>query len=194
MKKSSQLVIRFLAIILLFTACANDDNGTTPINETENKLIFDGVTYPISKAVSYTEARPSTQDYFFDITFLTENTEIGTTEDFRGDGTVFSFSFINQTNTFLSNGEYMIPSNSSEELFDIYFCELFIEYDFAPSLGNSSYDFSTQEGYYDVTQNATVLINRTESTYAIIGSGVTDDGRSFSLQFSGTLEIDPDSE
>lgn len=194
MKKSSQLVIHFLAIILLFASCASDDNGTTPTNETENKLIFDGIAYPISKAVSYTEARPSTQDYFFDITFLTENTEIGTTEDFRGDGTVFSFSFINQTNTFLSNGEYMIPTTSSEELFDIYFCDLFIEYDFAPSLGNSSYDFSTQEGYYDVTQNATILINRMESTYTIIGSGVTDDGRSFSLQFSGTLEIDPDSE
>ncbi len=194
MKKSSQLVIRFLAIILLFASCANDDNGTTPTNETENKLIFNNVEYPISKAVSYTESRPSTQDYFFDITFLTENTEIGTTEDFRGNGTIFSFSFINQTNTFLSNGEYMIPTTSSEELFDIYFCELFIDYDFAPSQGNPSYDHSTQEGYYDVTQNATVVINRTESTYTIIGSGVTDDGQTFSLQFSGTLEVDPDSE
>lgn len=194
MKKSLKLIMCFLAIILVFSSCESDDNDSVTPSETLNKLIFDGVEYPITKAVSYTEFRPSTQDYFFDITFLTENTEIGTTEDFRGNGTVFSFSFINQTNDFLSNGEYMIPTSSSEELFDIYFCDLFIAYDFAPSLGDSSYDFSTQEGYYEVTQNVTVVVNRMESTYAIIGSGVTNDGQTFSLLFSGTLEIDPDSE
>ncbi|WP_298418529.1 hypothetical protein [uncultured Kordia sp.] len=194
MKKSLRLLIYFTAIILLLPACKSDDDTSTSPIDSAGKLIFDGVEYAIAKAVSYTEARPSTQDYFFDITFLTANTEIGINEDFRGDGTVFSFSFINETNTFLSNGEYMIPTSSTENVFDIYFCELFIDYDFAPSLGSFSYDFSAQVGYYDVTQNATVLINRTESTYAIIGSGVTDDGRSFSLQYAGTLEVDPDSE
>lgn len=193
MKKSLRILVYCFTVILFVSSCESDDNTTNP-SQPENKMIFDGVEYPIAKAVSYTELRPSTQDYFFDITFLTANTEIGTTEDFRGNGTIFDIAFINETNTFLSSGQYEIAPFPASNYFDIYYCELFVDYDFTPALGNISYDFSLQEGYYDVTQNIIVLVSRNESTYTITGAGVTDDGRTFSLQFTGTLEVDPDSE
>lgn len=181
-----------LAASVLSFSCKSDDNSNTTPTDATNKLVFNGTEYPIAKAVSYTEAA-SSQDYNFDITFLTANTEIGSTEDYRGNGTIFHYSFVNATNTFLSDGEYTF-SATAEDLFDIDYCELYIDYDFAPSLGNPSYDFSSQDGYYDVTQNITVLVSRSGETYTISGNGTTNDGKTFSLQFTGTLEVDPDSQ
>ncbi|MEM6684576.1 MAG: hypothetical protein AAF617_02180 [Bacteroidota bacterium] len=194
MNKGLQITAYLLTILVLTLSCNSDDDSANSNNTTTNKMIFDGMEFPIEKAVSYTELRPSTQDYFFDITFLGTNTDIGINEDFRGNGTIFTFAFINATNTFLSDGEYTISTNSTNTLFDISFCELFITYDFAPSLGSFSYDYSLQDGYNDVTQSVTVLINRSGDTYSITGAGVTDDGKLFSIQFTGMLEVDPDSE
>lgn len=196
-----KLILILSVSIFTFTSCSSDDDSTS-INEDDtnpievvNKFVFNNIEYTIDNAISYTEANDSSIDfYYFDISFLTSNVNIGTTEDFTGNGSLFNLTFINETNTFLNDGEYAYSTTIAEDFFDLDDPWIFIDYDFGPSQGDFDYDFSLQDGFYDQFESATFTITREANVYTIIGSGIVSNGIPFSLQFTGTLEVDPDSE
>lgn len=170
---------------LLFS-CSNEP--VTITNDLTNKFTINNKDYIISKAVSYIEANNVDPDfYYFDISFLTQDIEISASNDtgYSGLGNLFLSSFINETKTFLSDGDYTY-TDTANDFFDVFTSVAVTDYDF-------DNDSGAEEDIYEF-KSAVFKVTRDGNIYTITGSGSTSSSTPFTLYYKGALERDPDSD
>ena len=173
---------------LLISSCSKEDS-TNP-----NKFTINNTEYFISKTVLHTDIYESgiryDDSFYFDLSFLTEGVEKkhSNLTGFSGIGSVFITEFINDTNTFLSDGEFTYTYPVSHHHLNLFDSSV------AMAVTNYNFDNWNSEPTEEVIirfKSAVFNVTRDRKIYTITGSGITSDKFPFTLYFKGPLKRDP---